>query len=178
MHDVRTQPCNKLLQLLLTSDKFFDISQQFDDLQLLLGIVAAATGTAGGVGYIGLKGNTHVRWGKICNVYDKFCRHVGASIIVSLFAAVVLVLLVFVNANSLYRRIPKYQISEFCSQLLLLLYPLIQVISVAQFEVAFHMFLGASKYLMYNMIYFQVVFIIRSCKLQSVFDFLYFSVHL
>nr|D2KQI6.1 RecName: Full=CASP-like protein Ni6; AltName: Full=CASP-like protein 1D1; Short=BvCASPL1D1 [Beta vulgaris subsp. maritima]ADA71986.1 Ni6 protein [Beta vulgaris subsp. maritima] len=75
---------------------------------LLLGIVAAATGTAGGVGYIGLKGNTHVRWGKIRNVYDKFCRHVGASIIVSLFAAAVLVLLVFVNANSLYRRIPKY----------------------------------------------------------------------
>lgn len=73
---------------------------------LVLGIVAAATGTAGGVAYIGLKGNSHVRWGKICNVYDKFCRHVGGSIAVSLVASVVLVLLVILNAYSLYRCIP------------------------------------------------------------------------
>lgn len=74
---------------------------------LMLGIVAAATGAAGAVGYIGLKGNTHVQWREICNVYDKFCRHVGSSIAVSLVAAVVLVLLVIVNAHSLYRRIPE-----------------------------------------------------------------------
>ncbi|KNA24831.1 hypothetical protein SOVF_012170 [Spinacia oleracea] len=73
---------------------------------LILGIVASATGAAGGVGYIGLKGNTHVRWMKICNLYGKFCRHIGASILVSLFAAVVLVLLVVLDGYSLYRRIP------------------------------------------------------------------------
>ncbi|MCV2423822.1 MARVEL-like domain-containing protein, partial [Paucibacter sp. DJ4R-1] len=33
---------------------------------IILGIVASATGTAGGVAYIGLKGNSHVNWGKIC----------------------------------------------------------------------------------------------------------------
>ena len=76
-------------------------------MQLILGIVAAATGAAGGVGYIGLKGNTHVQWMKICNLYGKFCRHIGGSIFVSLFAAAVLVLLVVVNGYSLYRRIPK-----------------------------------------------------------------------
>ncbi|XP_021728870.1 CASP-like protein Ni6 [Chenopodium quinoa] len=74
---------------------------------LILGIVAAATGAAGGVGYIGLKGNTHVKWMKICNFYGKFCRHIGGSIFVSLFAAVVLVLLVVVNGYSLYCRIPE-----------------------------------------------------------------------
>lgn len=73
---------------------------------LVLGLVAAATGTAGGVAYIGLKGNSHVNWGKICNVYDKFCRFIGSSIAVSLFAAVVLVLLVAINVYSLYRRTP------------------------------------------------------------------------
>ncbi|KAJ8434926.1 hypothetical protein Cgig2_029772 [Carnegiea gigantea] len=73
---------------------------------LVLGLVAAATGTAGGVAYIGLQGNSHVNWGKICNVYDKFCRFIGSSIAVSLFAAVVLVLLVAINVYSLYRRTP------------------------------------------------------------------------
>ncbi|KAK9725597.1 hypothetical protein RND81_05G156100 [Saponaria officinalis] len=73
---------------------------------LILGIVAAATGTAGGVAYVGLKGNSHVNWGKICNVYDKFCRYLGTSIFFSLFAAVLLVVLVILNALSLYKRIP------------------------------------------------------------------------
>ncbi|KAL9240868.1 hypothetical protein vseg_015040 [Gypsophila vaccaria] len=73
---------------------------------LILGVVAAATGTAGGVAYIGLKGNSHVNWGKICNVYDKFCRYLGTSIFFSLFAAVLLVILVILNTLSLYKRIP------------------------------------------------------------------------
>ncbi|XP_065863571.1 CASP-like protein 1D1 [Euphorbia lathyris] len=74
---------------------------------LMLGIMASQTGAAGGVAYIGLKGNKHVGWMKICNVYDKFCRHVGASIAVSLFASVILVLLVLLSVLSLYSRIRK-----------------------------------------------------------------------
>lgn len=75
--------------------------------QLILGIVASATGAAGGVAYIGLKGNSHVGWTKICNVYDKFCQHVGASIAISLVASVVLVLLVILSAYSLSKKIPQ-----------------------------------------------------------------------
>ncbi|XP_011090848.1 CASP-like protein 1 [Sesamum indicum] len=75
---------------------------------LLLGIVAAATGTAGGVAYIGLKGNTHVQWRKICDIYGEFCRHIGASIAVSLFGSVVLALLVLLSIYSLSKRIPKH----------------------------------------------------------------------
>ncbi|CAH1427646.1 unnamed protein product [Lactuca virosa] len=47
---------------------------------LLLGIMAAATGASGGVSYIGFKGNSHSRWNKICNMYNSYCMHVGASI--------------------------------------------------------------------------------------------------
>ncbi|KAL0376527.1 UNVERIFIED_CONTAM: CASP-like protein 1D1 [Sesamum calycinum] len=75
---------------------------------LLFGIVAAATGTAGGVGYIGLKGNSHVQWRKICDIYGEFCRHIGASIAVSLFGSVVLALLVLLSIYSLSKRIPKH----------------------------------------------------------------------
>lgn len=74
-------------------------------LQVMLGIVASATGASGGVGYIGLKGNSHSRWTKICNVYDKYCRHIGSATGVSLLAAVLLVLLSMHSSYSLYLRI-------------------------------------------------------------------------
>lgn len=76
-------------------------------IQLILGIIASATGTAGSVAYIGLKGNDHARWGKICNLYGKFCRHVGGSVAVALFGSVVTVLLIWLSACSLHSRVPK-----------------------------------------------------------------------
>ncbi|XP_073146803.1 CASP-like protein 1 [Henckelia pumila] len=74
---------------------------------LLLGILASATGAAGGVAYIGLKGNSHVFWMKVCDKYGKFCRHVGASVAISLFGSIVLVLLVLLSVYSLSKKIPK-----------------------------------------------------------------------
>ncbi|OWM71280.1 CASP-like protein 1 isoform X1 [Punica granatum] len=73
---------------------------------VLLGIVASATGTAGAVGYIGLKGNSHVRWNKICGVYDTFCDHLAASLALSLFGSVILVILIILSVLSLYKKIP------------------------------------------------------------------------
>ncbi|KAL1536270.1 CASP-like protein in26 [Salvia divinorum] len=74
---------------------------------LLLGIVSAATGSAGAIAYTGLKGNSHLGWGKVCNVYDKFCTYVGASVAVSLFASIVLALLVLLSLYSISKKIPK-----------------------------------------------------------------------
>ncbi|CAJ1941088.1 unnamed protein product [Sphenostylis stenocarpa] len=74
---------------------------------LILGIIASATGTAGSVAYLGLKGNDHTGWVKICNVYDKFCRHVGASVAVALFGSIVTVLLIWLSAHSIHNRVPK-----------------------------------------------------------------------
>ncbi|KAJ4722242.1 CASP-like protein [Melia azedarach] len=72
---------------------------------VMLGIVASATGASGAVGYIGLKGNDHSGWAKICDVYGKFCRHIGSATGVGLFAAVVLVFLSMLSTYSLYKRI-------------------------------------------------------------------------
>ncbi|XP_073049123.1 CASP-like protein 1 [Primulina eburnea] len=74
---------------------------------LMLGIVASATGAAAAVAYIGLKGNSHAGWMKVCNIYDKFCRHIGASVAVSLFGSIVLVLLVLLSVYALSKKIPK-----------------------------------------------------------------------
>ncbi|KAL1220571.1 CASP-like protein 1D1 [Cardamine amara subsp. amara] len=72
---------------------------------LMVGIVASATGAGGGVAYIGLKGNKDVRWGKICHIYDKFCRHIGSAIAVSLVASIILILLSIISMLSLYKKI-------------------------------------------------------------------------
>ncbi|KAJ4766457.1 CASP-like protein [Rhynchospora pubera] len=71
---------------------------------LMVGILSSATGTAGAIAYVGLKGNSHTNWNKICNNYGKFCRHIGSSTGVSLFASIILVVLVLVSAYSLSKR--------------------------------------------------------------------------
>ncbi|GAB4851235.1 hypothetical protein Ancab_030531 [Ancistrocladus abbreviatus] len=77
---------------------------------IMLGIVASATGAAAAVGYLGFKGNSHVGWVKVCHphMYSKYCRHVGGSLGVALFASILLVILVILNTTSLYLRMPKY----------------------------------------------------------------------
>ncbi|XP_040863715.1 MARVEL domain-containing protein isoform X1 [Glycine max] len=74
---------------------------------LILGITASATGAAGSVAYIGLKGNSHVGWIKVCNIYDKFCRHLAGSIAVALFGSIVTVLLIWLSAFTIHSRVPK-----------------------------------------------------------------------
>ncbi|KAM5569079.1 CASP-like protein 1D1 [Rosa sericea] len=74
---------------------------------LILGLVASATGTAGGVAYIGYKGNEHVQWNKVCSIFDKYCKHLAGSLATSLFASVLLVLLVWLSTFSLHKKIPK-----------------------------------------------------------------------
>lgn len=61
---------------------------------LLFGIVAAVAGAAGDASYIGLKGNKHARWQKICNEYDTYCLLVGFAVLCTGSAAVTLLFLV------------------------------------------------------------------------------------
>ncbi|CAH2054833.1 unnamed protein product [Thlaspi arvense] len=68
---------------------------------VVVGILASATGTAGGVAYIALNGNEEIGWNKICNVYDKFCRYIATSLALSLFASL---LLLGLSISSLSKR--------------------------------------------------------------------------
>ncbi|KAI3730413.1 hypothetical protein L1987_61583 [Smallanthus sonchifolius] len=74
---------------------------------LLLGIMASATGAAGGVGYIGYKGNNHTGWNKICNIYGTFCAHIAGSLTVSLLPSIALLLLVWVSVFALSKKIAR-----------------------------------------------------------------------
>ncbi|MFS7993703.1 putative casparian strip membrane protein [Helianthus anomalus] len=72
---------------------------------LLLSILASATGAAGGVAYIGYKGNSHSRWNKVCNVFDSFCGHVMGSLAVSLLPSIALLLLVWLSVFMFSKKI-------------------------------------------------------------------------
>ncbi|PWA43714.1 CASP-like protein [Artemisia annua] len=74
---------------------------------LLLGIVASTTGASGGAGYIGLKGNSHSNWIKICNRYGSYCRHFAAGILLSLISAISLLLLVWLSVYVLSKKIAR-----------------------------------------------------------------------
>lgn len=71
---------------------------------LVLGIVAAATGAAGGVGYIAFKGNSHARWSKVCDTYGSFCSRSAASIFLSLVSSITLLLLVWLSIYVLSKK--------------------------------------------------------------------------
>ncbi|XP_023732575.1 CASP-like protein 1 [Lactuca sativa] len=74
---------------------------------LLLGIVAAATGAAGGVAYIGLKGNSHTNWNKVCDQFSSFCSHLAGSIVLSLVSSITLLLLVWLSIYVLSKKLTR-----------------------------------------------------------------------
>ncbi|KAL0922027.1 hypothetical protein M5K25_005986 [Dendrobium thyrsiflorum] len=71
---------------------------------LIFGVVASAVGAAASIAYVGAKGNPHVGWSKICNMFDKFCKHIGGSLILSVSASITLIFLMMISTFSLYRR--------------------------------------------------------------------------
>ncbi|KAL5983915.1 hypothetical protein ACLOJK_018013 [Asimina triloba] len=88
----KPSPSKKLLLLLTVGDA------------LMGAILGSAGGAGSAVGYVGLRGNKHVPWFKICSIFDDFCKHLGASVSLSLSASFVFLLLVSLSAYSLYRR--------------------------------------------------------------------------
>jgi uncharacterized protein (TIGR01569 family) len=61
---------------------------------LMVALLFSCIGAAGAIGLLGYQGNSHVRWNKVCNVFDKFCHQVAASIILSLLGSLAFLLLI------------------------------------------------------------------------------------
>lgn len=72
--------------------------------QVMAAIMGSGAAAASSMGYIALKGNDRVQVKRICNVFDRFCIQMGTSLVLSLMATVLLLVLVFSSAFSLYRR--------------------------------------------------------------------------
>ncbi|KAL5226617.1 hypothetical protein ABZP36_014882 [Zizania latifolia] len=52
-----------------------------------LALLFSAVGASAQFGLLGERGNSHVRWSKVCDVYSRFCEHAMAAVAVSLIAA-------------------------------------------------------------------------------------------
>ncbi|KAL5996010.1 hypothetical protein ACLOJK_026083 [Asimina triloba] len=71
---------------------------------IMMALVSSGSGAAAAVGYLGYHGNKHTGWNKVCNVYGKFCKHVAASVIVSLISTMAFVVLISLSILNLHRR--------------------------------------------------------------------------
>ncbi|XP_047315002.1 CASP-like protein 1E2 [Impatiens glandulifera] len=71
---------------------------------LMVGLLFSSIGAAGAIGIIGQKGNDHVKWNKVCNVFDKFCHQVIAAIALSFIGSLAFFLLVVLAAHNLHKK--------------------------------------------------------------------------
>ncbi|KAJ0979725.1 hypothetical protein J5N97_015199 [Dioscorea zingiberensis] len=74
--------------------------------EIMVALLFSGNGAAAAIGVVGEKGNSHVGWNKICNVFTKFCSHVKASVMVSLVGALAYLLLASFRIISLHKRDP------------------------------------------------------------------------
>ncbi|KAE8735002.1 CASP-like protein 1E1 [Hibiscus syriacus] len=70
----------------------------------VVGLLFSANGAALAVGIIGYKGNSHLQWNKVCNVFDNFCDRIAISIVMSLVASFAFIGLVALAVLSLQKR--------------------------------------------------------------------------
>ncbi|KAM3323886.1 CASP-like protein 1E2 [Capsicum chacoense] len=61
---------------------------------IMVALLYSGVGAAVAVGLIGYKGNSHVRWNKVCYIFGKFCGQVAAGIAISLIGSILFTLLV------------------------------------------------------------------------------------
>lgn len=71
---------------------------------MMVALLFSGIGAASAVGVIGLKGNSHLQWKKVCNVYGKYCHQGMASVALSLLGAIAYLLLVILTASKLQKR--------------------------------------------------------------------------
>ncbi|GAU37737.1 hypothetical protein TSUD_382300 [Trifolium subterraneum] len=71
---------------------------------IMVALLFSCNGAALAIGVLAKHGNSHVRWNKVCHVFDKFCNQVAASCLISLLGSLVFILLVVLPALRLHRR--------------------------------------------------------------------------
>ncbi|KAL7080971.1 hypothetical protein ACP275_14G011400 [Erythranthe tilingii] len=63
----------------------------------MVALLFSSIGAALAVGLIGLEGNSHLQWNKVCNVFGRFCRQGGVALGFSGAASLAFFLLVVLN---------------------------------------------------------------------------------
>ncbi|XP_058200202.1 CASP-like protein 1E1 [Rhododendron vialii] len=71
---------------------------------VMVALLFSANGAAVAVGLIGLHGNSHTNWKKVCNVFKTFCRYMTAGFAMSMMGSFVFLWLVLLGTLSLHKK--------------------------------------------------------------------------
>ncbi|XP_027165387.1 CASP-like protein 1E2 [Coffea eugenioides] len=71
---------------------------------VMVALLFSGGGAALAVGLIGYRGNSHVQWNKVCNVFGRFCNQVAGAIGVSLLGSAAFLLLVLLAMINLHKK--------------------------------------------------------------------------
>ncbi|XVE82066.1 hypothetical protein DITRI_Ditri15bG0116900 [Diplodiscus trichospermus] len=71
---------------------------------VMVGLLFSANGAALAIGLMGYNGNSHVRWNKVCNVFDKFCHRAAVSIVLSSVGSLAFMALVALSVFTIHKR--------------------------------------------------------------------------
>ncbi|KAK1319393.1 hypothetical protein QJS10_CPB04g00722 [Acorus calamus] len=70
---------------------------------MMMELLFSGNSAAVAVELIGLHGNSHLRWNKVCNVFKGYCHQVGAASMVSLISSFLLLFMVILTMVNLHR---------------------------------------------------------------------------
>ncbi|KAI3728149.1 hypothetical protein L6452_16779 [Arctium lappa] len=94
-----------LILMLATKGGNKNVSLMITILDLVMvALLFSAIGATGAVGLIGYKGNSHVHWEKVCNVFDKFCHRVAAAMVLSFIGSMAYLLLIVLATFNTYTK--------------------------------------------------------------------------
>lgn len=71
---------------------------------VMVALLFSANGAAAAVGLIGLHGNSHANWKKVCNVFKTFCRFSAVAFAMSVIGSIVFLWLVLLGTLSLHKK--------------------------------------------------------------------------
>ncbi|KAA8543154.1 hypothetical protein F0562_021351 [Nyssa sinensis] len=71
---------------------------------MMVALLFSANGAAIAVGVIGIHGNSHANWNKVCNVVKNYCRHSTASIAMSMLGSFAFLWLVVLATLQLHKK--------------------------------------------------------------------------
>ncbi|XP_062105019.1 CASP-like protein 1E2 [Humulus lupulus] len=71
---------------------------------MMVALLFSSNGAAAAIGLMGMQGNSHVQWKKVCNVFNKFCHQGAAAVVLSLLGANAFLLLAILAIKRLPRK--------------------------------------------------------------------------
>ncbi|KAG2697295.1 hypothetical protein I3760_07G099600 [Carya illinoinensis] len=71
---------------------------------IMMALLYSANGAAAAIGLVGLDGNSHVQWRKVCDVFDGYCHHLAAALVLSLVGSFAFLCLVLLSVLGLHKK--------------------------------------------------------------------------